>query len=58
MEMLDKFIYNCFAKLDDAVSFVETYAIKMTEWCWKTRTNILRKRRKKNEKSYTRSPKS
>ena len=27
--MLDRFIYNCFAKLDDAVSFVETGVIKL-----------------------------
>ena len=44
--MLDRFIYNCFAKLDDAVSFVETYIIKMTEWCWNTRVKLLNKRRK------------
>ena len=36
-----------FAKLDDAISFVETYAIKFTEWCWKSRVKILRKKRKK-----------
>ena len=44
--MLDRFIYNCFAKLDDAVSFVETYIIKITEWCWNTRVKLLNKRRK------------
>ena len=47
MEVLDKFLYNFFAKLDDAISFVETYAIKFTEWCWKSRVKILRRRRKK-----------
>jgi len=50
MEVLDRFIYNCFAKLDDAVSFAETYIIKMTEWCWHTRVKLLNKRRKKNVK--------
>ena len=44
--MLDRFIYNCFAKLDDAVSFAETYIIKITEWCWNTRVKLLNKRRK------------
>jgi len=47
MEMLDRFIYNCFAKFDDAISFVETYIIKMTEWCWHVRVKLLKKRRKK-----------
>ena len=47
MEVLDRFIYNCFAKLDDAISFVETYIIKMTEWCWHTRVKLLKKKRKK-----------
>ena len=52
MEVLDRFIYNCFAKLDDAVSFArETYIIKMTEWCWHTRVKILKKKGRKNEKS-------
>ena len=47
MEVLDKFLYTFFAKLDDAISFVETYAIKFTEWCWKSRVKILRRRRKR-----------
>ena len=47
MEVLDKFLYNFFAKLDDAISFVETYAIKFTEWSWKSRVKILRRKRKK-----------
>ncbi len=47
MEVLDKFLYTFFAKLDDAISFVETYAIKFTEWCWKSRVKILRRKRKK-----------
>ena len=45
--MLDRFIYNCFAKLDDAVSFVETRIIKINEWCWHTRVKLLRKKRRK-----------
>ena len=51
MEVLDRFIYNCFAKLDDAVSFVETYIIKMTEWCWQTRVKLLNKKRKKKSEA-------
>ena len=47
MELLDKFLYTFFAKLDDAISFVETYAIKFTEWCWRSRVKILRRKRKK-----------
>ena len=31
MEMLDKFLYSFFEKLDNAIAFVETYVIKMTE---------------------------
>ena len=27
---------------------IETYAIKLTEWCWHSRVNLLHKRRKKN----------
>jgi len=47
MEMLDKFLYSFFGKLDDAIAFVETYVIKMTEWCWKSRVKLLNKRRNK-----------
>jgi len=47
MEVLDRFIYKCFSKLDDAVSFVETYVIKISEWCWQTRSKILRKKQKR-----------
>jgi len=50
VEVLDRFIYNCFSKLDDAIAFVETYVIKMTEWCWQSRVNLLNKRRKKHAK--------
>ena len=45
--MLDKFLYSFFGKLDDAIAFVETYVIKMTEWCWHTRVKLLNKKRKK-----------
>ncbi len=45
--MLDRFIYNFFAKLDDAISFVETGVIKITEWCWHTRVKLLKKKRKR-----------
>ena len=45
--MLDKFIYKLCSFLDDAVSFVETRAIKISEWCWKSRVKILKKKRKK-----------
>ena len=44
MEILDKFLYTFFGKLDDAISFVETYIIRMTEWCWHTRVKLLKKR--------------
>ena len=47
MEVLDRFLYNFFAKLEDAISFVETYAIKFTEWCWNSRVKLLNKKRKK-----------
>tara|TARA_R110000803_G_scaffold84403_2_gene150626 strand:+ start:1184 stop:1330 length:147 start_codon:yes stop_codon:yes gene_type:complete len=47
MEMLDKFLYSFFGKLDNAIAFVEGYVIKMTEWCWKSRVKLLNKRRKK-----------
>ena len=47
--MLDKLIYKFFESLDNAVSFVETRIIKMSEWCWNTRVKILRKKRRKND---------
>ena len=43
--MIDKFRYNFFGKLDNTISFIETYAIKLTEWCWHSRVKILRKKR-------------
>jgi hypothetical protein len=47
--MLDRFIYNCFAKLDDSISFVETYVIKITEWCWQSRVKLLNKKRRRKK---------
>jgi hypothetical protein len=49
--MLDLFILNILDKIDNAVAKVENYAIKLVEWCWNSRVNILhKKRRKKNVK--------
>jgi len=49
--MLDNFIYRFCGWIDNCVSFVETYAIKLVEWCWYSRVNLLhKKRRKKNVK--------
>ena len=45
--MIDRLLYNFFGKLDNVVSFVETYAIKITEWCWHSRVKLLNKRRKR-----------
>ena len=47
--MLDKMFYKFFARLDKAVAWVETYVIKMTEWCWNTRVKLLKNRRKTND---------
>ena len=49
MEMLDRLLYQFFAGLDKAVAWVETYVIKMTEWCWNTRVKLLKNRRKIND---------
>jgi len=49
--MLDSLVYRFFGFFVDDVAFVETGAIRMTEWCWHSRVNILhKKRRKKNVK--------
>ena len=48
--MLDRLVYRFFGFLDDAIAYVETGAIRMTEWCWHSRVNLLNKRRKKNVK--------
>ena len=47
--MIDRWIYKFCGFLDNSIAFVETYAIKMTEWCWQSRVKIL-KRKRKNEK--------
>ena len=48
--MLDNFIYRFCGWIDDGVAKIETYAIKLVEWCWHSRVNILhKKRRKKND---------
>ena len=44
---MDKFISNIFSALDNTISFIETYAIKLTEWCWHSRVKILKHKRKK-----------
>ena len=45
--MIDKFLYKFFSFLDDAISFVETYLLKITNWIWHTRVKLLKKKRKK-----------
>ena len=47
--MLDRLFYQLFAGVDKAVAWVETYVIKLTEWCWNTRVKLLKKRRKIND---------
>jgi hypothetical protein len=51
--MLDILVYRFLGFLDHAIAFVETYVIKMTEWCWHSRVNLLNKRRKKHAKRRT-----
>ena len=46
--MLDRLLLSFFGGLDNVFSKIETYAIKLTEWCWHSRVNLLHKRRKKN----------
>ena len=46
-QMIDRWIYKFCGFLDDSIAFVETYAIKMTEWCWQSRVKILKRKRKK-----------
>jgi len=48
MEVLDRLIYKFCGFLDNAIACVETYIIKMAEWCWNSRVKLLKKRRKKN----------
>jgi|TARA_Y100000992_G_C20979586_1_gene356629 hypothetical protein len=45
--MIDRWIYKFCGFLDDSIAFVETYAIKMTEWCWHSRVKILKRKRKR-----------
>jgi hypothetical protein len=45
--MIDRWIYKFCGFLDNSIAFVETYAIKMTEWCWQSRVKILKRKRKK-----------
>ena len=45
--MIDRWIYKFCGFLDDSIAFVETYAIKITEWCWQSRVKILKRKRKK-----------
>ena len=49
--MIDKFLYKFFGWLDDAVSFVETYSVKLTSSLWHTRVKLLQKKRKKKNAS-------
>jgi hypothetical protein len=49
--MIDKFFYNLFTATDKFFSFVETYAIKLTEYCWQSRIKILKKKRKNGKKN-------
>ena len=49
MEVLDRLIYKFCGFLDNAIAYVETYIIKMVEWCWNSRVKLLKKRRKKND---------
>jgi len=44
--MLDNFIYRFCGWIDDGVAKIETYAIKLVEWCWHSRVNLLHKKRR------------
>ena len=48
--MLDTILSKFFGWMDDSIAKIETYAIKLVEWCWHSRVNLLNKRRKKNVK--------
>ena len=50
--MIDKFLYKFFGWLDDAVSFVETYSVKLTSSLWHTRVKLLQKKRKKKNADF------
>tara|TARA_R100000541_G_scaffold3709_1_gene10989 strand:+ start:141 stop:302 length:162 start_codon:yes stop_codon:yes gene_type:complete len=45
-KLLDNFFYKFCGLVDDAVAKVETYAIKLVEWCWHSRVNLLQKKRR------------
>ena len=45
--MIDKLLYKFFGWLDDVVSSIETYAVKLTSSLWHTRVKLLQKKRKK-----------
>tara|TARA_R110002153_G_scaffold167054_1_gene319724 strand:+ start:338 stop:508 length:171 start_codon:yes stop_codon:yes gene_type:complete len=45
--MLDKILLKFFGWIDDSIAKIETYAIKLTEWCWHSRVNLLNKKRRK-----------
>ena len=44
---MDRIIYNLFGTIDKTISKIETYSIKLTEWCWQSRVKILKRKRKK-----------
>jgi len=46
--MLDRLLLSFFGGLDNVFSKIETYAIKLTEWCWHSRVNLLHKKRRKS----------
>jgi len=46
--MLDRLLLSFFGGLDNVFSKIETYAIKLTEWCWHSRVNLLYKKRRKS----------
>jgi len=46
--MLDRLLLSFFGGLDNMFSKIETYAIKLTEWCWHSRVNLLHKKRRKS----------
>ena len=45
--MIDRWIYKFFSKLDDMISWIETYSVKFTSWLWQSRVKLLKKKRKK-----------
>ena len=45
--MIDKWIYKFFCALDDMISWIETYSVKLTTWLWQSRVKLLKKKRKR-----------